>query len=205
MKKLVLTSIATLAVAVGAFAQGIINLDNSTTAYGVTTGGSSFYSGPFGMQIWELSGATAVPSGINGAGPAAAYAALGTDSFKSEGIVSGTMSGGAFSLGNFTMADVTPPGSQVVLGLAVWNSTAASWAANAALSGTPMGGVIAFLNPTVAPVTSGPPPVGADMNGPWTTAGQNLVMGAVTTIPEPGTLALAGLGVAALLIFRRRK
>ncbi|HUC85517.1 MAG TPA: PEP-CTERM sorting domain-containing protein [Candidatus Acidoferrales bacterium] len=34
------------------------------------------------------------------------------------------------------------------------------------------------------------------------TTGQNLVL---TTVPEPGTLALAALGGASLLMFRRKK
>jgi len=211
MKKLVFTGIATLAVALGAYAQGLINLNNATTSFGVTTGGNNFYSGAFGMEVWEL---TPIPTGaslttalgnINSAANAtAAYTALGAEGFKNEGEFNGTMSVGSFT-GNpsFQLSDpAIAAGSSVVLGLAVWNSSATSWAAAAATAGT-LGGAIAFVNPTVAPST--PPPIGADINAGWTTAGQNLAMTAITSVPEPGTLALAGLGVAAMLIFRRRK
>ena len=72
-------------------------------------------------------------------------------------------------------------------------------------------GVIAFPQETVS-LLSSPPGIPLDISGinqptgfGWNGANQDLVMTAVTSIPEPGTLALAGLGVAALLIFRRRK
>jgi hypothetical protein len=57
-------------------------------------------------------------------------------------------------------------------------------------------GVIAFLNP-VTPLFLNPG-VPASLTG-WT---EDLVM---TVIPEPGALALAGLGTVALLIFRLRR
>jgi len=87
------------------------------------------------------------------------------------------------------------------MALAVWDSTATSWA-KAATAGA-NGGVLAFVNPTVAPAASGQPPaIPAAMSG-WTSG--DLVMTAITSTPEPGTLALAGLGLASLLALRRRK
>jgi hypothetical protein len=209
MKRLVLAGIATLAL--GAFAQGVINLDNSTTPYGVTVdasyvNGGTYYSGTFGMEVWELSGATSLPAGINlpatmGSG-VLAYDDMVAAGSKKEGTYAGqTMIGGAFSLGNLTMADVTPPGSQVLLGLAIWNTSAASWASMLSSStAATRAGVLAFLNPTSFPGIGFPPPIGANINAGWTAAGVDLVM---TAIPEPCTFALAGLGVALLFIFRR--
>jgi len=203
MKKLALTGIATLALAAAAFAQGLVAIDDSANANGVAdvTAGS-YYSGTFGMEVWELNAATSVPSGINGAAPSAAYAALATDKFSKEvTFANQTMSMGTFALGTATLPDVSPAGSSVVLALAVWNNSGATWSAGTALAGA-HGGVLAFVNPTVAPVSSGPPPTPASLSG-WTSG--DLVMTAVTSVPEPGTLALAGLGLASLLIFRRRK
>ena len=100
------------------------------------------------------------------------------------------------------MVDVTPAGSRVVLGLAVWNTSATSWAAMlSSCTGTTRAGVLAFPNPTSFPGVGFPPLIPVDINAGWTAAGTDLVM---TNVPEAGTLALAGLGVAAMSVSRRR-
>jgi len=204
MKRLVLTGIATVALALGAGAQGIIGVDDLNTQYGVAINtAGNYYSGTYGLELWELN-AAAVPSGINGAANTAAYAALSADGFKLENTWSGqTMAAGAFSLNPaYTMADATPGGASVTVALAVWNSAASSFSA-ATASGTASGGVIAFVTPTEGVPSSGPALPGPSLSSVWTSG--DLVMSSLTSVPEPGTLALAGLGMAALLIFRRRK
>jgi len=203
MKKLVITTLATVGLALGAFAQGSIILDNSQASYGVANGApGSYYTGAYGLELW-VDNAAAVPSGINGAANTAAYGVLQSQ-FKLEGTYAGTMTSanpGVFQFGAVTMADVTPHASSAVIGLAAWTGTAASGTA-AMASGTANIGVVAFLDSTIAdpsPLT-GPPGTPADLSGAWTTG--DLVM---MPVPEPTTLALAGLGAAALLIFRRRK
>jgi hypothetical protein len=216
MKKLALTGVAVFAFAVGALAQGAINMDNSAANNGVAdlTAGN-YYGGPYGLQLWELnplptgSALTTLLAGINTASSgSAALALLTTDGFTMENEWDNqTMpAGGIIKLGVYSMADV-PAGASCVLGLAVWN-TSTTLATALTATGTHLG-VIAFPEQTVNLV--GPPPgIPFDLSGinqaagfGWNSVGQDLVM--TTVIPEPGTLTLAGLGVAALLIFRRRK
>jgi len=204
MKKLALTGIATLAIAAGAFAQGLVAIDDSANANGVAdlTAGS-YYNGPFGMEVWGMAGST-LPSGINGATTwsqvQSAYSTISASPWTMAGEYNGTMSAGAFSVGTATLP-ASPAGSSVVIALAVWNNSATSWAAGTSVATTDHAGILAFVNPTVAP--GSPPPTPASLSG-WTSG--DLVMTAVTTtVPEPGTLALAGLGLASLLVLRRRK
>jgi hypothetical protein len=213
MKRLLLTGVVTLTFALGAFAQGIIDLDNSANANRVETNtGGDIYTGTYGMEVWELSpppwSAEAVVAGIDifDAAPVWgyglwAYNQMEADGFKKEATFANqTMTDGTFSLGNLTMPDVTPAGSTVVLALAVWTTSQPNWSAMVAhaVRGATCCGVIAFMNPTGNPEVS--PPSAPNLTG-WT---PNIGDLAMMSIPEPGTLALAGLGVAALLIFRRR-
>lgn len=208
-----MTSIGTLAIALSAFAQGIINLGDTTNLWGVAIGRAGFYySGTYSMEVWELN-ASSVPYDILrdqtfGDAPDA-YRALAADGFKKEvTFANKTMSQGEFELGQVLLPDVSPAGSTVVLALAVWNNSAPNWYAseNARWSGqygVIAEGVIAFVNPTVAP-TSGPPPVIASLPG-WSSSAGDLIMEVLAPIPEPTTLSLVALGAAALLLFRHRK
>jgi len=210
MKRLVLTGIATFAFALGAFAQGSIILDNSSGNFGFTANGAgsaNWYSGTLGLEVWELNAAT-IPSGVNVA-PAPgsglnAYSAMKAAGFKLEKTLPGlhTSFPASVSFGEVDMPDVSPAGSSVVVGLAAWNTSAASWSAmlNSADANT-RAGVIAFVNAT-ANYTQSPAPPPPGITGWDTSAAADLVM---MPVPEPSTLALAGLGAAALLIFRRRK
>ncbi len=157
MKRLVLTGIAAFAFALGAFAQGSINLDNSSLNNGVAFDkAGNWYSGVYGLEVYELSGVTAVPAGINvAAGPGsgvAAYNALVGAGFKLEKTLAGTITvanQGVISLGEVDMPDVTPAGSKVVVGLAMWNTSAASFSAMLGSSdANTRAGVIAFVNST---------------------------------------------------------
>jgi len=207
MKKLALTGFATLALAAAAFAQGLVAIDDSASGGGIADlKAGSYYSGPFGMEVWDLAGST-IPTGINNAtDPGAAYTALTTGANKFTQVAlspnTATIANGTFSFGTANMLLVSPAGANVVMALAVWNNSMATWATGTAVSGA-HAGVLAFINPTVNPAGS-PPPTPAALSG----FASDLVMSPLSgtpIIPEPGTLALAGLGLASLLIFRRRK
>jgi hypothetical protein len=152
----------------------------------------TYYSGTFGMEVWELGGRTSVPAGIDlnatmGSG-VLAYEDRVAAGFKKEATYAGqTMDGGAFWLGNLTMGDVSPAGSSVVLGLAIWNTSAASWPTMlGSADANTRAGVLAFPSPTVDLLFSATLPwVGADINANGTALGEDLVMTTVSAIPEP--------------------
>ena len=205
VKRLILTGIATLAIAARAFAQGsLVAIDDSVNVNGVAIGtAGNYYTGTFGMEVWELTGATSGPPGIDGVGALDGYNAMAADGFRNEVTYANqTMFEGTFSLGTAHLLDVTPLGSTVVLGLAVWDTTASSWTAMLrTANGSTHAGVIAFLNPTLADIGYGVPPVTPALSG-WTTGIGDLVM---TTIPEPSMFALAALGAGILMMLRRWK
>lgn len=171
MKRLALTGIATLALALGAFAQTFILDNTSDSVNGVAdlTAGS-YYSGSYGLELYQLN---PVPTGaalssllasINGTSASlganlgtAGLGAMTAAGFVSETtFTSQTMANGYISLGTYSMADV-PAGANVVLGLAVWNTSGA-------LNTATHLGVIAFPQTTVSTTTS-PPGIPVDIVG----------------------------------------
>jgi len=199
MKKIAVLSLAVFGLSVGAFAQGSIALDDSFITPGVAVDvAGSYYTGTFGIQVYELN-TTTLPGNINsfdGNNSPTAFANLAVDGYKLEKTITGqTMSNpGVFSLGTANMADVSPAGSSVAVALVVWNSAATSFPSSG------KAGVITFINPT-ADYTQSPTPPAPNLTG-WNSLSKDLIM---TPVPEPATFALAGLGAAALMIFRRRK
>jgi hypothetical protein len=214
IKRLALTSIASLAFAVGACGQGLIALDNLANYNpGVLAnppnGASGFpyyYTGTFGMEVWELNAAAPPSLYPPYYDPLAAYFTMEHDGFNHEATFADQQMTlpGTFTLGEILLPDVAPKGSAVVLALAVWTGSAPNWLAAGTLQSRAGGveaGLLAFENPTTAPTTSGPPPVPAALTG-WTYTLGDLHLIPII-LPEPGALPLAGLGAATLLLFLR--
>ncbi len=176
-ERLALAALAAVALASAALGQGAIDLDNSQCAGGLTIDcQGNYYSGIYGVEIWELN-ATAVPTNLPASGFAFdQYNALAALGFKLEATFSNRnnpLFPGSIILGEVDMPDVSLPGATVVLALAAWNTSAASW--NAMLTSSDANtraGVVVFVNRTsnytLSPVP--PPPL---LTG-WTT---DLVLG----------------------------
>jgi hypothetical protein len=109
--------------------------------------------------------------------------------------------------GNFTA------GADVQLEVVGWTGTATSWAAEAAapggtllgysgesFNGSPLG-ALSWDQPTGNPNATPTP----GLPGALTTGASGYEGLVLEPVPEPATIALGGLGAAALLFFRRRK
>ncbi len=211
MKKLMLTAALSAATAVSGFSQGQINFQNAgatSALYWNSTASSSnkVTAGPIAQQILSGSSSTGVIDvGLYWSTAAFTDAANGTlaDIVTMSTTTAGDIAGGIVVLpGTFG-------GEQVYVQVFAWDSTFANpdvalvdGAFFVAWSAGPNNIVYGAIG--AAELTSGltlSPAPGAPIFG--TGAGQ--FGKAVFSTPEPGTIAIGGLGAAALLLFRRRK
>jgi hypothetical protein len=205
MKKIILTCVATVGIAAGAFAQGSILVDNSTTEGNFTAGASSsaatLFYGNYTLQVWYLNGA--LPSNLSGTSSLTDYNNLTADGFTlaqtyvNQAITQGNA--GSFSLGPLDIAGASP--TSITVAVAAWANGIGGTTTTpvATFAGSAYGGVLAFVNPT-ANYTASPAPTPANFTG-WDPS-VNLAM---TPVPEPTTMALAGLGGLSLFLARRKK
>jgi hypothetical protein len=227
MKKLIGT-LAITALAVSVFAQGTVTFQNTTTGYvqkWTSTTDPTLVRVPTGGGYVEL---VTAPAGSTLASALGFYDAMGFNagytnlsSFLaangsnwkvpvgsgSAGTASMTavMAGlaGLFSGGNATINGITPGPASVNYMVIGWTGQYTTYdEAYAAAFGNP---ALSFLGASgVFTTGTGDPngsPVGTPVNLKNTFTGMTL---APLVIPEPTSFALAGLGLAALLVFRRR-
>jgi len=208
MKKVLLT-LSVVALAASVFAQGTVTFNNRITGVLIThvyLGGGSQLSGqgntdfPVGATDWagftSLSGAgytAALLAGPAGSLEGALVQATPTTTFRT-GTGAGFISPVTATLGN-----VAKDAASAVLQMVAWDNkggTITTWtdALAAWQAGTIALGRSALIN-----VAS----IGGDLNTPPNMVG--LQSFNIYLVPEPTTMALAGLGAAALLIFRRRR
>jgi hypothetical protein len=201
MKKLVLllTGLA-LCGTVSVFAQGTVTFANSSATLAKTNNLGVIGNATVGSAVFQLvylpQSGTNPPVGVF-IDPASALV-----SFNGMEAIAGTT--GLIAPGRFNGGTKTT-GNDVVGGTPAWFQVI-GWSAQfadiqAAATGGGLVGVSAvWSNPTGNPLGTPPSPAQAFIFGP---AGFNGIT--IAPVPEPTTIALGGLGVAALLLFRRRK
>lgn len=211
MKKLLLTACA-VTCAISVFAQGQVQFNNRVAADGLQThiylGGTAQLTGngandlPAGTMNWA--GYTAVLGAASGTQPFLAalmvnYGGSGVPTFapdlsgfKSNPAAAGYLGGATTTL---TGVGVNAP---VNLNIFAWDTKSGAYADAAAAWNAWQGGLTAGgFSKTISYTTGGNQFTPGSMQG--------LESFNIFTVPEPSSLALAGLGAAAMLIFRRRK
>jgi len=178
--------VAASALAVSAFGQGQINLNNRGLALVNDAAGAPLTGTSFVAQVWYGASASTINKSF-----APSPFRISTTTFP--GSWNPAAAGGPGSIGTL---DGFAPGSTVTLQVAVWDSSIAGVGAAQALAkapGTGLSETFTYAIPTDPLAIPG---------GMENLKSFNLVGGAV--IPEPTTIALGALGAAALL-WRRRK
>jgi len=199
MKKVILTALTSLA-AVAAFAQGTVTFLNDTGT--LTTPPDRFIRFASGATPGNSFGTAGAPAfGTNfavqlyyGASSATEASFIPVTSAPSKLRASTSAGIGTWSAGGSRTLNFAP-GTTVQLQVRVWDLNAgATYESTFALGIGTGGSSTAFLYTIPQP---------SDPGSAFNMA--NFAAFTINAVPEPTTFALAGLGAAALLIFRRRK
>jgi hypothetical protein len=187
MKKAIL-GLLTVGAAASALAQGTVIFENSLSAAGAVTIGTS--TGPYAAAnsytvalLWAPGSSLGVAQGN--------FTQIG---LFGQGAGTTIGAGLFYDANTITTGAGTAGGSAAVFEVEGWTGNFTSYAA-AVAGGAAVGLSGEFLNGTGNPT---PPATAPSQTTGWD---GNLIL----VVPEPGTLALGGLGAAALLFFRRRK
>jgi len=209
MKKLlVLTAVAALTAT--AFGQGVVQFQNRDTgvtpqvnapiyldvvgtgSVGALSGAgyrAALLGGPVGSTAFSVSAGGVVSGGAGMVMLASPTTGATWVTFRT-GAASGFVAVGADAARTAVGVDW---GQQGVFQVVAWEGSAATWAEAIASQKK-----IGASNPLTLTLPAGP-------TDPVYRALQGLTPFAIVAVPEPSSFALAGLGAAALLIFRRRK
>jgi hypothetical protein len=178
MKKTLLAMLAVAAMAASSYGQGTILFANGSGDIISLNGVAATAANSVKAQLWYAPVGT---TDVNLFQPLATLANVGTPL------------AGRFSAGTLTIPGIAPAGGSVAAIIRAFNG--ADWA-------TSQGGNLGRGQSGIFTIDTGDPtttPAGT----PTSTAG---LFGPVNVIvPEPSSMALAGIGAASLLLFRRRK
>jgi hypothetical protein len=227
MKKIILTITAVIGASLSGFSQGQVFFENvaangfvATDANGHTTGSTAGYvqqTASFDVACYSIDATTT--AGLNGLD---AYNYLNPLDLTSDGFVQDQVSGsltpligtdGAFGTGSQYPTAIIPgaASANAVLAVVAWTGGYSTFAA-ALASGTSDIGILVFVQgigaaPISASITDLATGWSTVPNSPTSAANggnQDLILSPVT-VPEPGTMALAGLGSLSLFLLRRKK
>ena len=224
MKKLIVTTLATTAMALGVFAQGSIGgIQTMFNADGITTPGANatdpnlattWYTGNITLELLYAasgsvtSGQIAAINALDGTsgGGAAAWTLAMSDGFSlvSATSLTGSTAGSlAYVVSDGGLQTASNPNTIGLLAPAATSANAwiAMYATGSGGAFNGYSGMLAFTQNTGGNPTTIPPGTQAVMTKDPT--GQNLVL--TTVVPEPTTLALAALGGVSMLLIRRKK
>jgi hypothetical protein len=224
MKKILLTVAAVAGMSVVAYSQGTVAFQNESEIDGLVdlqTGSTLSYASSFTIALYYGDVSGAATTGSLGANQ---YGYLTTSQFASDitsdGLTLATTAtaDGASNPGFFTAAGVGGGVTLNVAGsvnddivLAAWTGGYATLAL-AEASGTSEIGIIGFVNALGAGGQSPSVPYLTGWNGLTATPAVTTFEGGpgypdlvMSPVPEPGTMALAGLGSLSLFLLRRKK
>ena len=176
MKKLILLIILKMGSAAGVLAQGTVIFESSSTT-GTIFVGDPASAGTYQVALLWAVGTTPVAQG----------------SLTQAVVFTGNGNGYFTDPTTITLA-ADPAGAAAIFEVQGWTGNYANYAA-AIAGGAIVSESAEFVNNVGNPTTTPP-------GTPVQTTGWN---GNLIIIPEPSTIALGGLGAAALLLFRRRK
>jgi len=198
MKKVILTVIAVAGLSASVLAQGTITADNlngggnnHATSLGLFFNGDGTpYTGAFlNMQLLGGADAASLAPVATFVGAANGLVSFGGGQYADPLGLSYAVPGVALG-GNATLRVLAWRGAALTFGQALGNDQFQAWNGSANVSAS----TFSFINATGGGGT--PPGLPKSLDG---MPAMSLV------VPEPSTLALAGLGAAALLMYRRRK
>jgi hypothetical protein len=180
MKKIIVTLLATF-VAASALAQGTVKFANTTSTKLTKAGAPTDVAGEFTVGLYWAAGADQ---------PVESLALADGGTALNQGAVPVSVLAGLFNGGNPFAIQGAGQNEMITVEVRAWD-TASGMFAGAAWQGRSGPLNVQTGGGATAPGNLFPPLGGIDIQ--------------LAIVPEPTSMALAGLGAAALLVFRRRK